>query len=411
MESNKDENHISDDDSNSNLIIPFHESPGIRVMADILSQYSKQNATLIANLVESTSIYSELGSIANSATFASVLSEAIDTQKLLDINAMVYSPVNEILNSVNFSIRELFSSSDVIAEAIASLPSISESWQKQISSMALALDVIKPPKFVVESHLARISELSVLTQSSLAHLNWDHIGDSLQLLTPNIQNILQDNLLRLAQTHSDLFDYWGKRPSIIASLPVFVSELPTVELFNEANLLESITIQEGDFQFIEQKQHAQKEIQAETVDRLPSLLAGLNKDLVSLWEGARRSLNSDNPERARHTTVSLRELFTHVLHTLAPDAEVKNWTTNPEHYHNKRPTRKARLLYICREINHGSFTNFIEADIHSTLKFLDIFQKGTHKIIVDYQEKQLHAMLVRMEATLRFLLEIWMNGK
>jgi hypothetical protein len=166
-----------------------------------------------------------------------------------------------------------------------------------------------------------------------------------------------------------------------------------------------------DSEFIEQKQHVRREIQAETNDKLADLLARLNEGLVTLWDGARLSLNSDNPERARHTAVSLRELFTHVLHALAPDAEVKNWTNNPKHYHNKRPTRKARLLYICREINYGPFTDFIEADINSTLKFLDLFQEGTHKIVIEYQERQLRAMLVRMESTLRFLLEIKMNGK
>jgi hypothetical protein len=411
MDSEKSENHINDKVTDSGLVASFHRSQGFEAVTDMLDQYSRQNAALMADIVGATGIHNELGKIVDSLAFASSLSEIIDAQKLSSISALAFSPAYEILDSANFSIGGLFDSSNAIVEAFANISSISESWQSQFASINLSLEAIQPSKFVIDSHLAQISELSILTQSSLAHLNWDQIGNALQL-TPNIQNILQDDFLSLTRTYSDLFDYLGEQPAIIASLPVFASELPTVELFNETNLLESVTIQEEeDFEFKKQKQHVRKEIQAETNDKLADLLIRLNEDLIPLWDGARLSLNSDNPERVRHTAISLRELFTHVLHTLAPDAEVKNWTNSPEHYHNKRPTRKARLLYICREINHGPFTDFIEADIHSTLKFLDLFQKGTHKIVIKYQERQLRAMLVRMESTLRFLLEIKMNGK
>jgi hypothetical protein len=68
--------------------------------------------------------------------------------------------------------------------------------------------------------------------------------------------------------------------------------------------------------------------------------------------------------------------------------------------------RKARLLYICRSINKEPFTKFVERDIEATMAFLDLFQGGTHKIATNYSKEQLTAMLIRMEGTLRFLLEI-----
>lgn len=43
-----------------------------------------------------------------------------------------------------------------------------------------------------------------------------------------------------------------------------------------------------------------------------------------MWQGAKSALNStDNPDYARHCAVSLRELFTHVIHRLSPDDEIK----------------------------------------------------------------------------------------
>jgi hypothetical protein len=57
--------------------------------------------------------------------------------------------------------------------------------------------------------------------------------------------------------------------------------------------------------------------------------------------------------KTRGRLIALRqfgELFTHILHGLSPDAEVRKWSTEPAHYHNgRRPTRRAWLLYICRE--------------------------------------------------------------
>jgi Predicted pPIWI-associating nuclease len=138
------------------------------------------------------------------------------------------------------------------------------------------------------------------------------------------------------------------------------------------------------------------------------LLSNLDPDLLSLLGGARGALTSSNPDRVRHFSSSLRELFTQVLHRLAPDKAVQSWTLNPDHYDDKgRPTRRARLLYICRDINHGEFSAFLEAEILAILKFLNLFQGGTHKVRSDLSEPQLRAMYNWMEGHLEVLLRIW----
>jgi hypothetical protein len=332
MEPEKSENHINDEETALDLVAPFHRSRGLEAVADMLDQYNKQNAALMTNIVGATGVHNKLGRIVDSLALASGLAELIVAQELSSISKSAYLPAYEILDSANFSICKLYSSSNAIVEAFKSIPSISESWQSQFASINLALEIAQPSKFVVESHLAQISELSILTQSSLSHLNWERLGNTLQLTT-NIQAVLQHTFLDFTKAYSDLYGNLRKQPSIIASLPVFASELPAVELFNETSLLESITIQEeDDFEFTEHKQKFRGRIQTGTNDRLAELLAILDKDLLSLWEGARFSLNSDNPDRARHFAISLRELFTQVLHTLAPDTEVKVWTNNPKHY-------------------------------------------------------------------------------
>jgi hypothetical protein len=102
--------------------------------------------------------------------------------------------------------------------------------------------------------------------------------------------------------------------------------------------------------------------------------------------------------------VSLRELVTHVLDAIAPSKEIQTWTRDPSHFHDERPTREARVLFVCRGVNHGPFSKFVSADVRATIEFIGLFQRGTHELAVSFSEVQLRALVTRAEALLRFLL-------
>lgn len=187
-------------------------------------------------------------------------------------------------------------------------------------------------------------------------------------------------------------------------VPPIVSSGPPVEVFTNAGILEAL------FRPIKQEQSADFEIEAsraienEIEASLDDLLSALNSDFHRLLQGAKDALRSGNPDRARHITSSLRELFTHVLHTIAPDLEVMEWSSDPTHFHDGRPTRSARVLYVCRRINHGPFTQFMSADVKASLDLINMFQRGTHEIASGFTEGQLRLLVVRTESLLRFLL-------
>jgi len=150
----------------------------------------------------------------------------------------------------------------------------------------------------------------------------------------------------------------------------------------------------------------------ENEETLTTLLPKLNPDLLNMWLGAKQSLESDNADKVRHFTTSIRELVTQVLHSLSPDQDLIKWTTNPtEHIQNKKPTRKARLLYIYREVNNEHFTSFIEADIKATLQFIDLFQEGTHAVKSKLTDKQLMTIKMKTESTLKYLLQTYYETK
>ena len=145
---------------------------------------------------------------------------------------------------------------------------------------------------------------------------------------------------------------------------------------------------------------------AESLPSADALLADFNEGLCHLLQGARDSLVSDNRDRARHVTTSVRELFTQVLHAIAPDDDIRAWSTNEQHFHKNSPTRRARLLYICRHINFDPLTRFVEDDVRAALSFVDSLNAGTHVVKSSLTESQLRSIVSRMESLLVFVLQL-----
>jgi Predicted pPIWI-associating nuclease len=85
---------------------------------------------------------------------------------------------------------------------------------------------------------------------------------------------------------------------------------------------------------------------AQTSDELEALLESREPELVSILRGARQAVHSQNADKARHVCISLREMLGHALRRLAPDQAVGAWTADPTHYHQGRPTRRARLEFL-----------------------------------------------------------------
>ena len=110
-----------------------------------------------------------------------------------------------------------------------------------------------------------------------------------------------------------------------------------------------------------------------------------------------------NLDYARYFAVSLRELFTQVLHRLSPNHEIKKWTNDDKLFDNGKPTRKARLLFICRSVNHDIFSDFLEKDVEA---ILELFQRGTHQVTIPFTHKQLVALKARVESAIIYLIEI-----
>lgn len=254
----------------------------------------------------------------------------------------------------------------------------------------------------IQSSLIKATELNLFAEKSLSKFSWETVGDRIKIGAVE-KTYIQNSFLDFSTDFSTLLKtYNPNKGSIITTNPELI-KLPSVEYFTSSNLIEAITTEED---VSTEEEIVKTDIQYENEYSLMQWLPKIDEGLIKMWKGAIEALNSNNSDRIRHFVTSIRELYTHLFHILAPDQEIVNWSKSADDFANGRPTRKARLSFICRNISDEPFKKFVNKDIEATLAFIDLFQKGTHSIDPIFTTNHLITIKCKAETTLRFLLEI-----
>jgi len=243
------------------------------------------------------------------------------------------------------------------------------------------------------------------SQEHLLNLDWYNLERSAFHKTDEL-SCAMESFNVLAENYNSLFQSFSTKQFDVISFPSFVSGLPPIEILTSSALIHTIA-RDGSEEHVEEASPLESEITGDIESSLEELLVHINPEIRRLWLGAKEAFSTSNPDKKRHVVVSLREMLTHILHVIAPDDAVSKWTSKSSHYHDGRPTREARLLFVCRDINHGPFEQFINKDVESHVKFINLFQRGTHEININITEQQLKTLVVRSEALARFLLITW----
>ena len=184
--------------------------------------------------------------------------------------------------------------------------------------------------------------------------------------------------------------------------------LPPVEHYNASRLMVEVFPPKGIDEVFEDTSVDESEnieLTSEPEYAIENLLTELDERLITPWQGAADAVLSGNADRIRHAATSMRELVTSVVHQLAPDSKVGEWTSAPDHFRDGRPTRRARLLYISQIPNQRNFSRFLEKDVDACLGMIDVFQTGVHSLDDSFSDGQMLAFRVRVEGTIRLLIE------
>jgi hypothetical protein len=288
---------------------------------------------------------------------------------------------SSILSAIAYSTLNLIDTSNNLATIIGS---------QSLSALAL------------QSSIVKATEFSLFAEKSLYAVTTENLGSRIAL-TSEPKDYLTSSFLGLSDSYSTLLKSFQSNPLSYTQISPSVSRIAPLEYFSTANLLEAISVEED---ITPEEELLKNEIQYENEILLSSHLPRIDPGLYKMWKGAIEAYNSNNSDKVRHFSTSIRELYTHFIHILAPDDEIKKWTSDPTHFDKGRPTRKARLLYICRNINNDPFNSFVKKDVDATIAFIDIFQKGTHDIDPAFSPNHLVTIKSKAENTLKFLLEI-----
>jgi len=252
--------------------------------------------------------------------------------------------------------------------------------------------------------ISQASSFSRLAESNLGSFSWDKLGSRMKLSAEEVART-QKNFIGLSAGYSEVLKVLNTKPNWIYDAPE-VAKMPAVDFYASSRLLKVVTTDDSDTAEI---QKTDITIDEENGDAIKRFLPELDPDLMNLWLGAIYALNSDNPDKIRHFTTSLRELFGHVMRIMATDQQMANWDTERMHYDDKgRPTRKGRFLYICRNIEatKKEFTKLMMAEVDSTIMLIDLFQGGTHAIKSKFGPNELKLIQIKAETTLRYFLNI-----
>ena len=134
-------------------------------------------------------------------------------------------------------------------------------------------------------------------------------------------------------------------------------------------------------------------------------IISINNSWGILLKGAEESLISKNPDKVRHTITSLRELITQILHTCAPDDDIRKIYINQKYYHNNKPTRRTRIDYILqKKYQNSDLLEIIDKDIDAIIELFNLYQKGTHQILPTLKDEELIFILKRTKLLIEQLL-------
>ena len=140
--------------------------------------------------------------------------------------------------------------------------------------------------------------------------------------------------------------------------------------------------------------------------RVEPLLAKVDPDLVTMYQGAAHAIAEQGPDSTRHLAISGREILTHVLHRLAPDAELHDWDrARPEDFPNKKPTRRLRIRYILRKLLGTAYEQFVDDDVEQAIDLFNALHGDTHGLGRQLEPGAQRIVLRRLEGVLAVLLE------
>ncbi|MDE2874317.1 MAG: hypothetical protein OXU69_07450 [Gemmatimonadota bacterium] len=322
--------------------------------------------------------------------------------KQLQASAAATSRVQRIIHESNRGLFELVDSIRGTKREFGDLARIHESWKQELRS---SVDRMAQVQAAAQSSVSSSIRWTAMAERLTLRLDVDHIRS---LASREIE-LLSQPLASFQTLASRFRDAALAVRSIenVIELPAFVIPGASREILTAGYGVATVLPDS-------EEAHADEAIVAEIRDEtsnVPALLRRLDPALEKMYQGSKEALVGGSVDRSRHVLVSLRELWNHLIRMLAPDKMVLSWScgmgdmVSP----NGRPTRRARILYICREINSEPLSSFLVSDTKALLDYMAMLNR-VHQADPGLTDQQLNALVLRTDSWVSFVIQLAMNG-
>ena len=238
----------------------------------------------------------------------------------------------------------------------------------------------------------------------MANFGIDEIGDRYKTITG-----LKSSMDHVAPTYESLAESLLRKIPDITRLPTSVLPRVAGEISTPSFGFETLRPHdERDEEDAETKIQLVATAEQETSGCI-ALLKQVDPRLVQPYNGARDALHGNNPDKARQCMSSLRELWNNLLRILAPDGLVLSWIpviANRKNLLDKgKPTRRTRVLYICRGPDNAPPTELsmlVAQELVKLMKFLN----QIHNLSLVLPYKELRANFQLSNLLLGYILQI-----
>jgi len=338
-------------------------------------------------------------------TMEPIWRQHLEISRALEMSGAV-ARIREIA-SANQHWQEVIKRATATSRIAESLGTAHQSWIEHIKPIQHDFSQLPQLQGAAKLALCDVSLQLTATERLMAGIDFEAIRNRFKIDMPIISG-LESSITNVAASYGSLAESM-REISDITRLPAFILPGATREIYTTSFALETLRPRdERDEEETESEIQLVAEAELETSGCI-TLLQQVDPGLARPYIGARDALHGNNADRARHILSSLRELWNHLLRRLAPDDLVAAWVSGianqKDLLHEGKPTRRARVLYVCRELNNDPLTDFLMNDTRALVKLIDLFNR-VHELETELTDEQLRAILLKTDSWLMYILQI-----
>lgn len=338
-------------------------------------------------------------------TLEPIRRQQLEISRVLEMSGVV-ARIQEIAGA-NQHWQELIKQTTATSRIAESLAATHQSWLERIKPIQHDFSHFSQIQASAKLALCDTSLRLAATERLMAGIDFEAIRSRFQIEMPVISG-LESSIAHVSASYGSLAESL-REISDITRLPAFVLPGATREIYTTSFALETLyPWDERDEEDAETEIQLVAEAELETSGCI-ALLQQVDPGLARPYIGARDALYGNNTDRARHILSSLRELWNHLLRRLAPNDLVVAWipgiANQKDLLHEGKPTRRARVLYVCRELNNDPLTDFLMHDTRALVKLIELFNR-VHELETKLTDEQLRAIVLKTESWLMYILQI-----